>query len=144
MRTVTVRPPSFPDVPPDHPLGIEPGRVWQVLCGDPGHWRTGVYSPAATSATQCPELERHDGPELFLLVTGRVTLLLADGAGGVRPLALEPLQPVLVSAPHAGFCPDGPHAGCALVVERDAFTTEYREPAGWHEAAGCGRPESEP
>jgi len=143
VRSVTVRPPSFPEVPPDHPLPVEPGRTWQVLCGDPGHWRAGAFSPAATSAGGCPELERHDGPELFLLVAGRLTLLLADGAGGVREVELRPLEPILVTSPHAGFCPDGPHAGTALVVERDAFATEYRDPAGWRDPR-CGRPQSGP
>ncbi|MBN1336484.1 MAG: hypothetical protein JXB39_11030, partial [Deltaproteobacteria bacterium] len=108
MRIATVRPPSFPEVPSDRPLCIEPDRLWQVLCGDAGHWRAGVFSPAATSAAECVELERHDGPELFLLLSGRVTLLLADGSGGVREVALEPLRPIRVEAPHAGFCPDGP------------------------------------
>ena len=37
-------------------------------------------------------------------------------------------EPVLVTAPHAGFCPDGPHSGRALVVERDAFDTKYGSP----------------
>ncbi len=144
MRTVTVCPPSFPEVPPDRPLAIEPGRVWAVLCGDTGRWRAGAFSPAAASAAECPELERHDGPELFLLVQGRVTLLLADGVGGVCELALEPLRPVLVTAPHAGFCPDGSHTGIAFVVERDAFTTEYRDPTGWRDPSGCEPPSSGP
>lgn len=130
MRTVRVRPPSFPAVAPDTALAIQPGVVWQVLCGDDEHWRAGVYSPAAASADELPELERHDCPELFLLLSGRLTLLVHTG-GGVRELPLEPGRPVLVEAPHAGFCPDGPHSGTAFVVERDRFTTEYREPDRW-------------
>jgi hypothetical protein len=68
--------------------------------------------------------------------------VLADGEGGVREQELRPLEPVLVASPHAGYCPDGPHTGIALVVERDAFTTEYREPGAW--TAGCGSPGSTP
>ena len=49
----------------------------------------------------------------------------------MREQPLEPGRPVLVASPHCGFCPDGPHTGVALVVERDAFTTEYRAPAEW-------------
>ncbi len=130
MRTVTVRSPSFPDAPTEEPLSIEAGRLWQVLCGDGGHWRLGIFSPEATSPEDCPELERHSCPELFLLLEGRLTLLLHDGDQVVQ-LPLEPGRPVLVRQPHAGFCPDGPFTGRALVVERDAFSTEYRDAAGW-------------
>ncbi len=131
MRTVHVQPPSFPDVQPNGPLDIEPARLWQVLCGDGEHWRAGVWSPAATSAADCPELERHSCPELFLLLEGSVTLLLHDGEG-VRELPLEPGRPVLVTQPHSGFCPDGAHTGKAFVVERDVFSTHYRSPEGWN------------
>jgi hypothetical protein len=131
-RLVTTRPPSFPRVEPDTLLPAwAPSKIWQVLCGDAGHWRLGVYSPGATSAADCTELERHDCPELFLLLSGRLTLVLGDGAGGTREVPLEAGRPVLVESPHDGFCPDGPHTGSALVVERDSFDTEYREPGAW-------------
>lgn len=130
MRTVHVTPPSFPDAPPNVPLDVEPARLWQVLCGDRDRWRVGVWSPAATRAEDCPDLERHTCPELFLLLEGRVTLVLFNG-DGPRLLPLEPGRPVLVTHPHAGFCPDGPHAGRAMVVERDVFSTEYRTATEW-------------
>lgn len=130
MRRVAVRPPSFPEVIPDSPLGIATGVRWQVLCGDRDHWRCGVWSPPETTAEACAELEQHTCPELFVLLSGRITLLLG-GPEGVRELPLEPGKPVLVTGPHAGFCPDGPHGGVALVVERDTFETEYRPPEGW-------------
>jgi hypothetical protein len=132
MRAVSVVPPSFPDVPPDAPLAIADRTRWQVLCGDAGHWRVGVFSPAATRPEDLPELERHTCPELFWLLDGRLHLLLAE-PGGLRELPLEPGRPVLVTAPHDGFCPDGPHTGRALVVERDAFGTEYRSVEDWFE-----------
>ncbi len=131
MRKVQVKSPSFPEAPADTPLPSKGGALWQVLCGDRGHWRAGVYSPAFTSAEQCRELEKHDCPELFLLTEGRLCLVLADGAGGTRVLQLERGSPVLVTAPHSGFCPDGPHSGKALVIERDELSTEYRAPEEW-------------
>jgi hypothetical protein len=131
MRVVSVEPPSFPEVAPNAPIPLPEDRTrWRVLCGDADHWRVGVYSPAATRADQLTELERHTCPELFWLLEGRLTLLLA-GPDGLRELPLEPGHPVLVTAPHDGFCPDGPHTGRALVVERDTFATEYRVPRGW-------------
>lgn len=129
-RRVQTRPPSFPVAPVNALLHGAAGQVWQVLCGDREHWRVGLYSPAGASAAACAELERHDCPELFLLLDGRLTLVLA-GPGGVRELELVPGDPVLVTAPHNGFCPDGPHRGRALVVERDSFDTEYRGAGEW-------------
>lgn len=130
MRTVQTRPPSFPTVGTETPLPVEPGKVWQVLCGDTGHWRVGMYSPAASSAAELAELERHDCPELFLLIRGQVTLLVAEGAA-TREIVLEPGKPVLIEAPHSGFCPGGPHTGQAFVVERDSFDTFYRTVSEW-------------
>jgi hypothetical protein len=130
MRTVTTSPPSFPESATETLLEVAPLTRCQVLCGDAGHWRLGVYSPAETRPEDLAELERHDCPELFLLLEGRLTLLLAEG-GARRELPLEPGKPVLVTAPHGGFCPGGPHTGRALVVERDAFDTEYRRPEEW-------------
>jgi hypothetical protein len=133
VRKVTTRAPSFPDAPTQRPLQAVASQVWQVLCGDTGHWRVGLYSPSATSPDPAQELERHDCPELFVLLQGRLTLTVLE-PDGVREIALSPGVPVLVSAPHAGYCPTGPHGGSALVVERDSFDTEYKTAKEW--AAG--------
>ncbi len=130
MRKVQTRRPSFPSAVTDAPIRSQEGVRWQVLCGDAGHWRSGLYSPPESRLEDVEELERHDCPELFLLVSGRVTLVLADGAE-LRELPLEPGRPVLVTEPHAAYCPDGPHGGVAFVVERDAFGTEYRGADEW-------------
>jgi hypothetical protein len=129
-RFETTARPSFTPSPTDRLLDVQPGVRWQVLCGDEGHWRLGMYSPAEASAADCQELERHDCPELFVLISGRMTLLCAEG-GALKEIPLEQGKPLLVTVPHNGFCPDGPHTGVAMVVERDAFETEYRPPAGW-------------
>jgi hypothetical protein len=131
MRFVNTEPPSFPPAPTEVPLSAEYGVRWHVVCGDAGHWRGGLYSPEFGRARDVRELERHDCPELFVLLSGRVTLLVADGQGGTREVPLEPGKPVLVTAPHAGFCPNGAHTGVAFVVERDAFRTEYRDVDEW-------------
>jgi len=130
MRQVTVQSPSFPEVKAQLPLPVLAAKLWQVICGDTDHWRVGYYSPIATAADQLPELEQHTCPELFVLLRGRLTLLVVE-AGTLRELPLEPLVPVLVTSPHSGFCPDGPHSGTALVVERDRFSTEYRTAQEW-------------
>jgi len=130
MREVSVGRPSFPDVECELPLEIEEELRWQVICGDTGHWRAGVYSPPEASREDIGELERHDCPELFLLLSGRMRLVCFRD-GGEEEIELRPMKPVLVRAPHSGYCPDGPHTGAAFVVERDAFTTEYRRPKEW-------------
>jgi len=130
MRTVETIPPSFPEVEMNKLLGWSAGERWQVVCGDAGHWRVGIYSPGESSPADIAELEKHDIPEFFLLLSGRMSLLLSEG-GNLHELALEIGKPTLISAPHCGFCPDGPHTGTALVVERDAFSTEYRKPQEW-------------
>ena len=130
MRRVQVQSPSFPAVPLDALLDAGVGQLWQVLCGDEGHWRLGLYSPELTRAQDCVELERHTCPELFLLLSGKVSLVLAEG-GRLRSLALEVGRPALITAPHSGFCPEGAHTGVALVLERDVFETEYRSAQEW-------------
>jgi len=132
MRRVVTRSPSFPATLPDTPIVPVPGLLWQVLCGDTGHWRCGIYSPQWVGLDQVHECEQHDCPELFVLLSGRVTLVIA-GPDGLTPLPLEAGRPVLIRSPHSGFCPDGPGTGTALVIERDAFETEYRSPADWKE-----------
>lgn len=126
MRKVETSRPSFPDAAVNRLLSLDPGERWQVVCGDTDNWRCGFYSPEFSSANEIRELEEHNCPELFMLVEGRVSLLLADEAGE-RVLELASLQPVLVTCRHAGFCPDGPHTGRCIVIERDAFSTEYTE-----------------
>lgn len=130
MRTVYVQAPSFPEVDHDKALDPEEQRVWQVLCGDREHWRVGIYSPQLTGPEQIEELEQHDCPEFFWLLDGRLTLVLAR-EDAVEYLDLEVGRPVLVTAPHSGYCPDGPHTGRALVVERDVFETRYATAAGF-------------
>lgn len=125
MRIVNVSPPSFPEhAPINEPLTPISNERWQVLCGDTAHWRVGVYSPSETGLDDVEELETHDCPELFVLMEGELTLVLWED-GALRELPLSVHHPVLVTMPHNGYCPGGPHTGTALVVERDRFTTRY-------------------
>lgn len=123
-------PPSFPPVDPNKLLTFKSGERWQVVCGDNEHWRVGIYSPAEASRADVKELETHDCPELFLLLSGALTLVIKE-KGEVKEIPLELLKPILVTAPHNGYCPSGPGTGVALVVERDRFVTEYRTVEEW-------------
>ena len=118
-------PGSFPAYATHRGLVARPQKEWQVLCGDNNHWRVGYYSPPQKSAAEVKRLEKHTCVELFLLLSGRVTLILDDGTGE-RELELEPMKPVMVWDWHCGYAP-GPFTGVALVVERDSFTTVYQD-----------------
>jgi hypothetical protein len=119
---------SFPEFDLHRGLSARAKKEWQVLCGDKSHWRVGSYSPPQRNATAVKFLEKHTCVELFLLLSGSVTLIIDDGSGEYE-LPLEPMKPVMVAGWHAGFCPDGAFAGTALVVERDRFSTIYRDRA---------------
>ena len=125
MEKVEVKYPSFPEVRPNTLLDQKGGTVWQVLCGDKDHWRTGIYSPKETKLEEVQKLEQHTCPELFMLLEGKLSLVLYNN-GKIEVLELERFKPVLVDTWHNGFCPNGPFAGMALVVERDHFVTEYK------------------
>jgi hypothetical protein len=117
---------SFPAFALSRGLTCPARKEWQVLCGDKGHWRVGYYRPPHGPAAAGGQLEKHTCLELFLLLEGELTLILDDGNGEYQ-LPLEPLQPVMVAGWHNGFAPRGPFSALALVIERDHFTTFYRE-----------------
>jgi len=119
---------SFPKFALHRGLAARPKKEWQVLCGDRNHWRVGYYSPPQGKARAVKRLEKHTCVELFLLLSGRITLIMDDGRGEFE-LKLEPMKPVMVTGWHCGYCPKGPFTGVALVVERDQFSTIYRQRA---------------
>jgi len=125
METVEVKTPSFPEVTTNELLDTEQKIKWHVLCGDTGHWRTGFYSPEQNDIVQIDKLEKHTCPELFMLIEGTLTLVIAKD-NKLQTIKLEKHKPILIDTWHNGFCPNGPFTGKALVVERDNFVTEYR------------------
>lgn len=88
-----------------------------------GEWNAGVYSPAESSIVEIDDLVDRQVPTLFLLLEGRVTIVFANNLGELHETALVPGQPLLVTAPHAAYCPDGAHAGVVLRVERPELRT---------------------
>jgi len=125
MEIVEVKSPSFPEVAANELLNTEHGIRWHVLCGDKDHWRTGFYSPEQNNFIQIDRLEKHTCPELFMLMEGELTLIIAK-EDRLETIKLEKHKPILIDTWHNGFCPNGPFTGKALVVERDNFVTEYR------------------
>jgi hypothetical protein len=127
MKKVITEKPSFPKFNLNKLLTPHGKERWQVICGDEDHWRLGVYSPEYSQESDILELESHNCPELFILLEGRVSLLLFnEETKGFETLELEQGKPIMVDTWHDGFCPDGPFTGKALVVERDQFETLYK------------------
>lgn len=116
---------AFPAFPMHKLISAKPGKKFQVLAGDKNHWRVGLGSPAFDRRDQITELEKHSCPEMFLLLKGNVTMVMDDGKGE-RELILKPMKPVMVSCWHRSYCPDGPHTGMVLIVERDDIRTVFR------------------
>jgi hypothetical protein len=125
MKKVKTDAGSFPKFPLHINIAAKDKKRWQVLCGDKNHWRIGFYSPSGGSNKSVKELETHTCVELFMLLSGKVTLIIDEGKGEYE-LPLKKNQPVMVTGWHCGFCPDGPYTGVALVVERDKFGTTLR------------------
>ena len=84
-----------------------------------------IYSPEANSIDAIDRLEKHDCPELFILLSGAISIVIKNN-NKLEIIKLEPLKPILIDTWHSGFCPNGKHTGTALVVERDEFTTVYQ------------------
>jgi len=116
---------SFPKFPFSKGLKYKLRKEWQVLCGDKNHWRVGYYSPWQSSNKEVKQLEKHNIPELFLLLKGEITLIMDDGDGEYE-MKLKQMEPVVVKGWHCGYCPDGAYTGISIVVERDKFSTIYR------------------
>lgn len=126
MKIIKTRFPSFPEVRFDRLLNIKPKKRWQVICGDKKHYRIGIYSPEYTRSDEIKILEKHDCPEFFMLIKGKLSLLIIDDKGNEKIIELEPLKPIFVEGWHNGFSPDGKFKGVSIVVERDEFTTIYK------------------
>lgn len=127
MRQVTTKKSSFSKFNFNELLTSKDKERWQVLCGDEDHWRLGIYSPESSKESDILEFESHDCPEMFILIEGRVSLLLFhESIKKFETLELEQGKPVMIDTWHDGFCPDGPFTGKALVIERDEFETFYK------------------
>ncbi len=99
-------------------------KRWTVFCQDARNWRAGLYQPEFSSRREVDKLERHDIPELFVHLRGRVSLLLKSGRGPVRELRLKPGEALWVPAGewHNGFRGRG---GAALVIEKLGGKTQF-------------------
>jgi hypothetical protein len=105
-------------------VSLESRKRWDIIFRDEGRWLCGLYVPEHTSREQVKRLERHEGPELFYLVKGRIVLVLSSDGKNVIEVLMEKGMVYVVEEWHNAFRPDGVE-GVSLVVERADVRTEF-------------------
>ena len=100
-------------------------KEWEVIFNEGKNWRIGIYRPRFTSASEIRELEQHTGPESFLLLEGKLTMLYRKADGSLAEKELQPMELTTFEEPHQGFSADG--SGVAFVVENAKFETVYTD-----------------
>lgn len=105
-------------------IEVKAERRWEVVFRDGDSWQLGIYVPENTSVEDVDFLERHDCPEAFYLVKGRIVLVLSQGEG-LEELEMKEGRIYIIECWHNAYRPRG-SPGVALVVERPNVRTEYR------------------
>ncbi len=96
---------------------------WKVLQSDKNFWTIGLYSPENKSKEDIKFLEKHDCPEVFLLLEGEVTLIIKKNKNSrLRKIVLKKDEMVVIDEYHNAYSPNG---GKALVIERNKIRTNF-------------------
>ena len=107
-----------------HEIPIKPRQRWEIIFEENSRWRCGVYVPEHSARSEVKYLERHDAPELFLLIRGRIVLLLSKDGRSIVEKPMEEGKIYIVEEWHNAYRPGGCE-GVALVIERMDIKTEY-------------------
>ena len=106
-------------------IPLKSKKRWKVVFRDKNNWLSGIYIPEFTDASQVKKFEKHSGPELFLLLEGKVTLVLLEGKKH-KKVPLKKNEIVIVSTWHNAYRPKG-GKGVVLVIERDNISTQWKK-----------------
>lgn len=98
---------------------------WKVLFTDKNHWQCGIYIPEYASSSQITKFEKHNGPELFLLIDGEVNLVILRKNKRIE-MPLKKNEIVIVNEWHNAYRPKG-KKGIALVIEKDNISTKWKK-----------------
>ncbi|RLF19176.1 MAG: hypothetical protein DRZ82_06655 [Thermoprotei archaeon] len=98
---------------------------WHVVFREDEKWQCGIYVPENESLEDIKFLELHNAPELFILIKGKINLVLMDESGKVHEIPMEEGKLYIVQTWHNAYRPNGKE-GIALVIERPDISTEYR------------------
>jgi len=104
-------------------INIKPEKRWDVVY-ETSNWRVGIYVPENTSINDVNYLEKHDKPELFYLVKGKIVLVLSSDGKEIKEVEMEKDKIYIVTEWHNAYRPDGAE-GIALVIEAPDINTEY-------------------
>jgi len=103
-------------------LNTKTNLSWKVLFNDGANWRVGIYKPQFKNLKEIKILEKHNVPELFVLLAGEINLVILKNKK-IQTIKLKKNQPLVINSYHNGFSPKS--NGISLVVERGKFTTKY-------------------
>ncbi len=109
------------------PLKVIPVRSetrWTIVFRENQRWQCGIYVPENESLDDIKTLEKHDAPELFLLVEGSIVLVLMENEE-IKEVPMEKGKIYIVDTWHNAYRPNG-SKGVALVIERPDIRTEYK------------------
>ncbi|MEM2154805.1 MAG: hypothetical protein QXY76_07820 [Nitrososphaeria archaeon] len=105
-------------------IALEGSGRWFVVFKDNNRWQCGIYVPEYFSKDEVAYIEKHDGPELFYLVDGKVVLVLsADGKNFVE-VPMKKGIIYIVDEWHNAYRPNG-SKGIVLVIEKTNIKTEF-------------------
>ncbi|MCD6196378.1 MAG: hypothetical protein J7J82_06305 [Staphylothermus sp.] len=107
-------------------LNISPKSRWEVIFKDNDHWQAGIYVPENTSREDIKYLEKHDAPELFYLIEGRIVLVISSDLKTFHEVEMQPGKIYIVDEWHNAYRPEGVK-GIALVIEKTNIKTQYNE-----------------
>ena len=108
-----------------HVISIRGEKRWEVVFKENDRWQCGIYVPENTSLDDITFLEKHNAPELFVLVRGNIVLVLMDDEGNIKEVNMEEDKIYIVNTWHNAYRPNNCE-GVALVIERPDITTEYK------------------
>jgi len=105
-------------------INVESRERWRVVFKESDKWQVGLYVPENRSLQEVKILEKHDAPELFMLMHGSIVLVLEEN-GEIKEVPLEYGKLYIVEEWHNAYRPQGKE-GIALVVERPSIKTEFK------------------
>jgi len=102
-------------------ISLQSRKRWKIIFRHKNNWLCGIYIPEFTDVSQIKKFEKHDGPELFLLLEGKVTLVLLEGNKRCK-VPLKKNKIVIVNTWHNAYRPKD-SKGVVLVIEKDNIST---------------------
>lgn len=105
-------------------IKLIPRQRWRIVFRYNDNWQAGIYFPEYISMEQINFLEKHDSPELFYLIRGRIILVISSDLREIKEVEMKPGNIYIINEWHNAYRPNGVD-GLALVIEKPDIKTEY-------------------